>query len=71
MLYLEVYEKYKDVNFLGLVVGVFSYVGGFLIGWLIGIILGGGEANWNLVLIGVGLFIVFLLLSNGLNKWIL
>ena len=30
------------------------FVGGFLIGWPIGTHIGGGEANWNLVLYGAG-----------------
>ncbi len=64
----EAYEKYKDANSLGLAAGVLSYAGGFLIGWPIGTTLGGGEANWNLALIGAGLFTVSLPLSNGSNK---
>jgi len=47
---------------------LFSIAGGFLIGWPLGTAIGGGEANWTLALIGVGLVGLAIPFQVGYNK---
>lgn len=37
---------------------VFSYIGGFMIGWPLGTAIGGGDPNWTIAGIGIGLALV-------------
>ena len=47
---------------------VFSYIGGFLIGWPIGTALAGGDANWTLAGIGAGCILLSIPFSSGYTK---
>jgi len=42
--------------------------GGFLIGWPLGIAIGGGEPNWGLAVVGAGLVVVSFPIMSGYNK---
>lgn len=45
-----------------------GFIGGGLIGWPIGTVLGGGKANWTMAGIGSGLIILAIPISSGANK---
>jgi hypothetical protein len=47
---------------------LFSITGGFMIGWPIGTAIAGGDANWTLALIGVGLVGLSIPFQVGYNK---
>lgn len=47
---------------------VFSFVGGFLIGWPIGTAIGGGDANWVLAGIGAGVVLIAIPFSTAYTK---
>lgn len=64
----EAYEQYQDAQSSGLAAQLIGSAGGFLVGWPIGTAIGGGEANWNLALIGAGLIAVSIPLNNSYNK---
>lgn len=50
------------------VASVFSFAGGFLIGWPIGTAIGGGEPNWTLAGIGAGLVVISIPFSSAYGK---
>ena len=50
------------------VASIFGGAGGFLVGWPIGTALGGGDANWTLAGIGLGLFAISIPFSLGVNE---
>lgn len=47
---------------------VFSYAGGFMVGYPIGTALGGGDPNWTIAAIGVGLIAVAIPVSQKMNQ---
>ncbi len=47
---------------------LFSYAGGFLVGWPVGTALGGGKPNWSLAGIGGALICITIPISNSINK---
>ncbi len=47
---------------------IFGTVGGFLIGYPIGTMLGGGEPNWTLAGVGVGLAVISIPFTNNFKK---
>ena len=44
---------------------VFSYAGGFMIGWPIGTALAGGKANWTLAGVGAAFVVLSIPFANG------
>ena len=47
---------------------VFSFAGGFMVGWSIGTAIGGGQANWGFAGIGVGLIGLSIPFSSAYSK---
>jgi len=47
---------------------IFGFAGGFMFGWPIGTAIGGGEANWSLAGIGVGVLGLSIPFITGANK---
>ena len=47
---------------------LFSFAGGFMIGWPLGTAIAGGDANWTLALIGVGLVGLSIPFQVGYNR---
>lgn len=47
---------------------IFSYAGGFMIGWPIGTAIGGGDPNWGIAAAGVGCVLLSIPLANGYKK---
>jgi outer membrane lipoprotein SlyB len=48
--------------------GVLGFVGGALVGWPIGNVIGGGDPNWTLAGIGAGVIVVAIPISSRANK---
>lgn len=46
---------------------IFSYLGGFLIGYPIGTAIGGGEPEWAMAAVGAGLVAIAIPFSSGYN----
>ena len=47
---------------------IFSYTGGFLVGWPVGTALGGGKPEWILAGVGAGLIAIAIPMSRSYNK---
>jgi outer membrane lipoprotein SlyB len=62
---LKFIKKAKSNNVLATILGG---AGGALIGFPIGTAIGGGDANWTLAGIGVGLVAIGIPISSGVNK---
>lgn len=50
------------------VVSVFSYAGGFMIGWPIGTAIAGGDPNWSLAGVGAGLITLAFIPAGAATK---
>lgn len=62
------FKEFKSAKTLIGFGSVFSYIGGFLIGWPIGTMIGGGEPVWELAGIGAGFVAVSIPFAIGANK---
>ena len=62
---LEYIKKAKGTSGI---LSVLSYAGGFLIGYPIGTMLGGGQPNWTMAAIGCGLIAVAIPIASGADK---
>ncbi len=58
----------KKANSNNVLVSILGGAGGALIGYPIGTSFGGGDANWTLAAIGVGLVAVAIPISSNVNK---
>lgn len=47
---------------------IFSCAGGFMIGWPLGTYMGGGDAEWGLLAVGVGSFTVGMIINSSTKK---
>jgi hypothetical protein len=47
---------------------VFSFAGGFLVGWPVGTAIAGGDPQWGLAAAGVGLILVSIPFTSGFTK---
>lgn len=65
---VEYFKKAKSTKGL---ITVLGYAGGFLVGYPIGTMLGGGKANWTMAAIGCGLLVVAIPIASGADKNIL
>lgn len=62
---LKYLNKAKSTNgFLS----VLSYAGGFLIGYPVGTLIGGGEPNWTLAAVGCGLVVIAIPISSSVKS---
>ncbi len=64
----EAYKQIKSAQSTYTIGMIFSYAGGFMIGWPLGTAIGGGEPNWTIAGIGVGLAIITIPISQSFNK---
>ncbi|MCG6190790.1 hypothetical protein [Maribellus maritimus] len=62
------YKQIKSAQSNYTMAMIFSYAGGFMVGWPVGTAIGGGEPNWALAGIGAGLIAVSIPISSGFNK---
>ena len=51
----QAYKYIKSAKSSGTIATTFAYAGGFLIGWPLGTLMGGGKPNWALAGVGAGL----------------
>ena len=65
---LEAYSLIKKAQTNTTMASVLGFAGGALIGWPIGTAIGGGEPNWVLAGIGVGVIAVTIPISSNANK---
>jgi len=64
----QAYKELRSAKAVYTTAMIFSYAGGFMVGWPIGTAIGGGEPNWVLAGIGAGLIVVAFSLSKSSNK---
>lgn len=64
----QAYKRIKSAQSTYTMAMIFSYAGGFLVGWPIGTAIGGGEPNWTMAGIGAGLIVVSIPISQNFNK---
>jgi len=50
------------------IANVLGYVGGFMVGWPLGTMLGGGKPNWTVAGIGAGVLLMAIPLASSANK---
>jgi len=62
------YEQIKKAQTSYAAALVFSYAGGFMIGYPVGTAIAGGEPNWALAGIGAGLIVVAIPLNRSFDK---
>lgn len=64
----QAYKQIKAAKSSYSMAMVFSYAGGFMVGWPIGTAIGGGEPNWALAGIGAGLIMITIPINQSFNK---
>lgn len=64
----QAYKQIKSAQSSYTMAMIFSYAGGFMVGWPIGTAIGGGKPNWAMAGIGAGLIVVAIPISQGFNK---
>lgn len=64
----QAYKQIKSAQSTYTMAMIFSYAGGFMVGWPLGTALGGGEPNWAMAGIGAGLIVVAIPISQSFNK---
>lgn len=64
----ESMKFYKQAKGTSGIITVLSYAGGFLIGYPIGTMLGGGKPEWTMAAIGCGLIVIAIPIANGANN---
>ena len=64
----QAYKQIKSAQSTYTMAMIFSYAGGFMIGWPLGTAIGGGEPNWAMAGIGAGLIVVSIPISQSFNK---
>ena len=65
---IEYFNKAKSTKGI---VTVLGYAGGFLIGYPLGTMMGGGKANWTMAAIGCGFIAIAIPIASGADKNIL
>ena len=64
----QAYNQIKSAQSTYTMAMIFSYAGGFMVGWPIGTAIGGGEPNWAIAGIGAGLIVIAIPISQSFNK---
>ena len=62
------YQQIKSAQSTYTLASIIGGVGGGMVGWPIGIALGGGEPNWTMAGIGAGLIVISIPISQNFNK---
>lgn len=64
----EAYRQVKSARSLLTTSLFLSYAGGFMIGWPIGTLLGGGQPNWTFAAVGATLIVATIPIGKVFNK---
>lgn len=64
----QAYKQIKSAKSTYTMAMIFSYAGGFMVGWPLGTAISGGEPNWAMAGIGAGLIVVAIPISQSFNK---
>ncbi|MGV3560525.1 hypothetical protein [Larkinella arboricola] len=64
----QAYKYIKSAKSSGTLATTFAYAGGFLIGWPLGTLMGGGKPNWALAGVGAGLASISIPFSQSATK---
>ena len=64
----EAYALMKKAQTNYAFANVFSFTGGFMIGWQLGSLIGGGEANWGVAGAGAGTILIAIPFSSAYIK---
>ena len=64
----QAYKQIKSAQSTYTIAKIFSFAGGFMIGWPLGTAIAGGEPNWAMAGIGAGLIVVAIPMSQSFNK---
>ncbi|HIP47882.1 MAG TPA: hypothetical protein EYG92_02815 [Lutibacter sp.] len=64
----EAYKLFKKAKSANVLAQILGGVGGGLIGYPIGTAVGGGDANWTIAAVGVGVLAIAIPISIGVNK---
>lgn len=64
----QAYEQIKSAQSTYTMAMIFSYAGGFMIGWPLGTAIAGGKPNWEIAGIGAGLVVIAIPFSQSFNK---
>ena len=64
----EAYRLMQSARSNNTIAGIFSFIGGGLIGWQFGTALGGGEPNWSMAGVGAGFVAVGIPFNTAFNK---
>lgn len=64
----EAFSQIKSAQSSYTMASIVSFAGGFMMGWQLGTVVGGGEPNWAMAGIGAGLVVVSIPISQKFNK---
>jgi ABC-type antimicrobial peptide transport system permease subunit len=64
----QAYQEIKSAKSTYTIASIIGFAGGFMVGWPIGTLIGGGEPNWTMAGIGAGLIVVSIPISESFNK---
>ncbi|MFT6844055.1 MAG: hypothetical protein ACJAUV_000225 [Flavobacteriales bacterium] len=64
----EAYSQIKGASTNYTIATILSATGGFLVGYPIGVAMGGGKPNWTMAAVGAGLIVVAIPISKKSNK---
>jgi hypothetical protein len=64
----QAYKQIKSAQSTYTMAMIFSYAGGFMVGWPLGTAIGGGEPNWAIAGVGAGLLVIAIPVSQSFNK---
>jgi hypothetical protein len=62
------WKKYNQAKGISLIANIFAASGGACIGWPLGTAIGGGDPNWVMAGVGVGLVVVGVSIAVGADK---
>ena len=64
----QAYKEFKGAQANYVISSIIGGAGGFMVGWTLGTAIAGGEPNWALAGIGVGLIVVSIQIMKTSNK---
>ena len=62
------YEEMRTAKTNNSIANAFAFAGGFLVGWPVGTVMGGGDPNWVLAGVGAGLIVVSIRFSSAYTR---
>lgn len=64
----QAYKEIKAAQSTYTLATIVSGIGGFMVGWPLGTAVGGGDPNWTLAGIGVGLIVISIPINQKFNR---